>query len=129
MANCADWRNPHQTYTNSPSKSGNNNGAEKFNAKDRKYGNLESQVPLGEELQKNSDKPNYDLTAGKAAFGTSADWSHQAASAKLNNKYQKVDTFKKRQEQLSSQVFDINEGYAHLAPLRKAPVDVNNMHE
>jgi hypothetical protein len=41
MANNADWRNPHQTYTNSPTKMGNN-GAEKFNAKDRKFGNLES---------------------------------------------------------------------------------------
>lgn len=100
MANCADWRNPHQTYTNSPTKSSNNNGAEKFNAKDRKYGNLESQVPIGDEVAelKNSDKPNYNSAAGKAAFGTSADWSHQAASAKLNNVYQKVDTFKKRQE-------------------------------
>lgn len=100
MANNADWRNPHQTYTNSPTKSGNNNGAEKFNAKDRKFGNLESQVPLGEEViqQKNSDKPNYNPNAGKSAFGTSADWSHQAASAKLTNVYQKVDTYKKKQE-------------------------------
>lgn len=48
MANNADWRNPHQTYTNSPTKFGNN-GTDKFNAKDRKFGNLESQVPLGEE--------------------------------------------------------------------------------
>lgn len=49
MANNADWRNPHQTYTNSPTK-GTNNGDERFNAKDRKFGNLESQVPLGEEV-------------------------------------------------------------------------------
>lgn len=129
MANSADWRNPHQTYTNSPTKATNKGGPANFNAMDRKFGNLQSKVPLGEEVQKNSDKLNYNPNAGKAAFGTSADWSHQAASAKLNNVYTKVDTYKKRQEQLSSQVFDLNEEYNHHAPLRKATIDVNNMHE
>ena len=130
MANCADWRNPHQTYTNSPSKTTNKNvGSENFNAKDRKFGNLESQVPLGGELSKNSDIPNYNATSAKAAFGTSADWSHQAASAKLNNIYGKVDTYKKRQEQLSSNVFDQSQQYNSHAPLRKSTVDVNNMNE
>jgi hypothetical protein len=43
MANCVDWRNPHQTYTNSPTKTTNKNvGAVNLNAKDRKFGNLES---------------------------------------------------------------------------------------
>lgn len=46
MADAADWRNPHQTYTNSPSKL---SLTQKFaNAKERKFENLESNVVLGE---------------------------------------------------------------------------------
>jgi len=40
MADCADWRNPHQHYTNSPVKKGLQTAT--LNAKDRKFGNLES---------------------------------------------------------------------------------------
>lgn len=92
MANCADWRNPHQTYTNSPVKKGvnsTNNG----NAKDRKFGNLESQVVLGDEEK---GRLSYNPNLGRATFGSDATWTAQAGTAKLNNNYTSVDTFKKR---------------------------------
>ena len=74
MADNADWRNPHQTYMNSPLKKSNTDA--QLNAKDRKYINLESQVVLGDNLKNRpADKPEYNPNLGKAAFGTQADWS------------------------------------------------------
>jgi hypothetical protein len=43
--------------------------------------------------------------------------------------YSKVDTFKKRQEQLCSHVFEMNPEYSQHAPTCKAKVDVNNVNE
>jgi len=102
MANNADWRNPHQTHTNSPIKKSATQV--ELNAKERKYGNLESNVVLGEDT--NKEKLQYNPNLGRATFGTDATWTAQAGTAKIVNAVQeKVNTFKKRQEQLSSQVF------------------------
>jgi hypothetical protein len=100
MADCADWRNPQQTYTNSPLKKSHSDAlyTPQYNAKDRKYINLESKVVLGDNVKDRiSDKPEYNNNLTKATFGTIAHWSTLAAANKLNNKPQKVDTYKKRQ--------------------------------
>jgi hypothetical protein len=53
MADNADWRNPQQTYMNSPLKKSNTdaNLTQQLNAKDRKYINLESQVAIGDNMK------------------------------------------------------------------------------
>ena len=49
----------------------------------------------------------YDKDATKNAFGSAADWKTEAGMAKpINVGSTKVDTFGKRQQQLSSNVFD-----------------------
>lgn len=107
---------------NSPLKKSNTDAylTPQLNAKDRKYINLESQVVLGDNVKiRASEKPEYNPNLGKAAFGTQADWSTQAASTKLNNKFGKVDTYKKRQEQLSSKLFETPDEYKQYIPLNK----------
>ena len=98
MADNADWRNPHQTHTNSPIKKSATQA--QLNAKDRKFGNLESNVVLGEEGPK--DRLSYNPNLSRATFGTDATWTAQAGTAKINNTYDRVDTYKQRQNQLSS---------------------------
>ena len=94
MADNADWRNPQQTYTNSPDKKGmTTHGG---NAIERKFENLESNVPLGNESQEKVR--GFYKTVPKSQFGTNASWTAQAAMAKIDNKYGRVDTFKKKQE-------------------------------
>jgi hypothetical protein len=99
-----------------------------LNAKDRKYGNLESNVVLGEDSQK--EKLQYNPNLGRATFGTDATWTAQAGTAKIVNAVQgKVNTFKKRQEQLSSQVFGTQEDYSGHAPSSKKVADANNIYD
>ena len=77
----------------------------------------------------NQGKYAYNASSSKAAFGTDATWTTMAGTAKLNNNYSKIDTFKRRQEQLSSNVFG-TEDYSHHAPTtKKSGVDVNNQFE
>ena len=66
-----------------------------------------------------SDKPEYNNNLSKAKFGSIAHWSTLAAANKLNNKQSNVDTYKKRQQQLSSNLFDMSQEYAHYAPTTK----------
>lgn len=124
MADCADWRNPSQTFTNSPLKKGLTTTVGN-NAKDRKFENLESNVQLGEEA---TDKHAYNPNLGRSNMGTDANWSAQAGRAKLDNNYSRVDTYQKRQQQLASQVFEGGD-YSHHAPLTKKGADINNMNE
>jgi len=54
-------------------------------------------VVLGDNIKERiSDKPEYDNSLSKAKFGTIAHWSTLAAANKLNNKGNKVDTYKRR---------------------------------
>jgi hypothetical protein len=69
---------------------------------------------LGEDAAP-KEKLIYNPNMGRATFGTDATWSAQAGTAKLNNNYERVDTYKKRQEQLKSRVFD-QEDYSYHAP-------------
>lgn len=124
MPDNADWRNPHQTHTNSPIKKSATQI--ELNAKDRKYGNLDSNVVFGEDSGK--EKLSYNPNLGRATFGSDATWTAQAGTAKIINVYDKVDTFKKRQEQLSSKVFD-QEDFSYYAPQTKKFADTNNIYE
>lgn len=94
MANNADWRNSQQTHTNSPLKKCQ---TIEMNAKDRKFSNLDSNVEFGDQAAL-AHKGIYDHNIIRSTFGTDATWSAQAGSAKLNNSFSRVDTFKKRQE-------------------------------
>jgi hypothetical protein len=51
---------------------------------------------LGEES--NKEKLHYNPNLGRATFGSDATWTAQAGTAKIINVYDKVDTYKKRQE-------------------------------
>ena len=59
-------------------------------------------------------------------MGSDAGWTAQAGSAKIINKGVKVDTYKKLQQQQTSQVFDLPEYYEHQS-MRKQNLDVNNV--
>lgn len=64
-----------------------------------KFSNLQSNI-FG--LEGKDEQPAYDSTVEKAGFGTDANWTAQAASAKIINKGYKQDPYKKKQAQLSS---------------------------
>ena len=69
MANSADWRNLQQTHTNF--KGGKRD--EENPAKDRKFGNLQSNILTNEDPEKRPAAYSPDKM-DKAAFGSSADW-------------------------------------------------------
>ena len=62
----------------------------------------------------------------RAGFGTDANWTAQAGTAKIINKGYKQDPYKKKQAQLCSQVFDQTD-YSEYQPLNKPKLDVNNL--
>ncbi|CDW87720.1 UNKNOWN [Stylonychia lemnae] len=122
MANNADWRNLQQTHVNaSSSQKGNQEGPQ--TNKDKKYDNLSSNIFCQEEKD---NQPTYDPTVEKAGFGTDANWTAQAGSAKIINKGYKQDPYKKKQAQLSSQVFDLTD-YSEYQPMNKPKLDINNL--
>ena len=92
------------------------------NHKDKKYQNLQSSV-FGD-----SEQPAYNKEAArKAAFASNSDWKAEGGMAKPMNKGStNVDTFGKRQQQLSSQVFEQTD-YQGYAPLSKKKVDLDNL--
>ena len=71
MANNADWRNSQQTHTNSPMKKSQTT---EMNAKDRKFGNLDSNVEFGDQGAL-THKGIYDPKIRRSTFGTDASWS------------------------------------------------------
>lgn len=82
MANNADWRNLQQTHVNAVSSSNADLGAS-VNSRSKKFENLSSNI-FGQQ-----DKDNqavYDPTVEKAGFGTDANWTAQAGTAKVINK-------------------------------------------
>lgn len=98
MANNADWRNLQQTHVNgSSSQKGNQEGPQ--TNKDKKYDNLSSNIFCQEDKD---NQPTYDPNTEKAGFGTDANWTAQAGTAKVINKGYKQDPYKKKQAQLSS---------------------------
>ena len=68
-----------------------------------KFDNLQSNI-FNQEGKDN--QPSYDPTVERAGFGTDANWTAQAGTAKIINKGYKQDPYKKKQAQLCSQVFD-----------------------
>lgn len=92
MANNADWRNLQQTHTNAASQKNVELGAS-LNSKTMKFDNLKSNI-FGQEEKDN--QPSYDPNAERAGFGTDANWTAQAASAKIINKGYRQDPYKKK---------------------------------
>lgn len=97
------------------------------NCKEKKFQNLASSVPIGSE---NRDQPLYNPNVEKAQFGCGAEWTTQAAASKIINKGStRPDTYKKKQYELSSQVFEMEKDYNEYIPMRKTQIDVNNMND
>lgn len=94
---------------NSPTKRGQNEATD-LTSKDKKFQNLQSNI-----LNNQEDRgiPLYNPDVSKAAMGSDAGWTAQAGSAKIINKGVKVDTYKKLQQQQTSQVFDLPEYAEH----------------
>ena len=122
MANNADWRNLQQTHTNATSQKGNDQG-EPQNSRSMKFSNLQSNI-FG--LEGKDNQPAYDSTVEKASFGTDANWTAQAASSKIINKGYRQDPYRKKQAQLSSQVFEQTD-YSEYQPMNKPKLDINNL--
>lgn len=93
MANGADWKNSQNQalLSNSPTKKpASAHGANC--SKTKKYAQLQSSVFGGGYAD--GAAPQFDREAGKAGFGTSADWKTSAAMQKPMNKGpSKTDTF------------------------------------
>ena len=92
-------------------------------SKDKKYANLSSNI-LGNEGQ---TRPAYDKEAAKtkAEFGSGADWKNM--SGKTSNRSHKIDTYSKKQQNLTSSVFGEGTDYSHFAPMSKSKHDINNL--
>ena len=85
MANSADWRNLQQTHTNGPKAAANNTRDNQSPAKDRKFGQLQSNILSFEDP--NTRPAMYSPEKGeKIKFGSQSDWSTQAATGKIINK-------------------------------------------
>lgn len=102
MSTGTDWRNSQVQTTNMASPQKGANMDKGTNHKDKKYQNLQS-TAFGD-----SDRPAYNKDASaKIAFASNSDWKTEAGHARpINKGASKVDTFGKRQQQLSSQVFE-----------------------
>lgn len=122
MSTGTDWRNSQVQTTNMASPTKGVNKDKGTNHKDKKYQNLQS-TAFGD-----SDRPAYNKDSGsKVAFASNSDWKTEAGMARPFNKGStKVDTFGKRQQQLSSQVFEQSD-YQGYAPLSKKKVDLDNL--
>lgn len=92
--------------------------------KTKKYQQLQSSVFGGGYVDGAPVEVNRE--AGKAAFGTAADWKTSAAMAKpVNTGPSKTDTFLQRQKQLASNVFEQTD-YSGFRPMKKHGVDEDN---
>lgn len=70
---------------------------------------------------------SYDKEARKVGFASNADWKAEGGMAKpMNGGPAKVDTYAKKQQQLSSSVFEQTD-YAGYAPISKKKVDIDNV--
>ena len=91
------------------------------NCKEKKHDNLASNI-----FNSDQERQGYNPNVERTELGANTNWSSQAASAKIINKGNKVDTFKKKQQQLSSQVFEQTD-YSEYVPMKKTCVDINNL--
>ena len=72
-------------------------------------------------------QPDYDKEAKRNAFGSTADWKTEAGMAKpVNAGSSRVDTYRQKQKQLGSSVFDQTD-YSEHAPINKKPIDIDNV--
>ncbi len=113
MCSGGDWKNPQLQATNSPSKQKAREGG---HSKERKFENLSSNIFNDEGVD---SRPLYTEGMEKVAYGSTAEWTTQAGTDKIINRGStKVDTYQKRQNQLSSQVLDATDYQGH-APMTK----------
>ena len=125
MSSGADWKNCYQAQTNQASPMKQVNQDKGVASRDRKYQNLQSSVFGGGYAE--GAPVEYDRDARKNAFGSNADWKTEAGMAKpLNGGSSNVDTFRQRQKQLASSVFDQTDHSQH-APITKKAIDVDNV--
>ena len=127
MSANGDWMNSQSKMTNSgnsPMKGRNNDGGV-VDTREKKYQNLQSAVFGGGYLDGN--KAEYDRDARRNVMGSTADWKTEAGMAKpINAGSTRVDTYRQKQKQLNSNVFDQTDHSAH-APISRKPVDLDNV--
>lgn len=124
MANGADWKNTQTQalLSSSPQKKGKHDHGDQHDHKTKHYQQLQSSVFGGGYEQ---GAPVFDREAGKASFGTGADWKTSGMSKPINKGPTRADTYLQRQKQLSSTVLEQTDYYAYM-PLKKDQVDYDN---
>ena len=97
MSSCADWKNTQIDSSNMASPSKKKNMETDQDRKDRKYGELSSDV-FG-----TGEHKDFDRNAPKNKFGSDANWAAQGGTKKpINVGSTNVNTFQQRQNQLAS---------------------------
>lgn len=127
MTAAADWRNPHQTYTNKYEHVAQVAGQEKVrrDRKDRKAAELQSNVLTHEDDALKQERTDaFDPSKQRVFMASNATWSAQDGYAKPQNKG-KVDAYKLRQNELSSNVLPQTD-YSEYKPVSKKKADMNN---
>lgn len=93
MSSAADWRNPHQTYTNKYEKTGNVTGGAVVDRKERKAKELGSNVLTHADSALHDERTNnYDKSNKRIDMASNAGWNAQNGLAKPNNSV-KQDAF------------------------------------
>ena len=94
--------------------------SEKLDAKDRRYQNLQSSAFGGGYLDQ--EKIEYNKDIKRETYTSLADWKEEQAKKPPVNGFSKQDSFKVKQKDLSSQVFEQTDYTEHL-PLTKQSSD------
>lgn len=106
MTSQADWRNPHQTYTNKYSRIENVTSDAHVDRKDRKAKELGSSVLTHADSTLHDQRTkNYDKSNKRIDMASNAGWNAQNGFAKPNNSV-KQDAFKLKQRELESNVLE-----------------------
>jgi|Transcript_15866 hypothetical protein len=127
MSSNADWKNTQQKSFNSGASPMKNRNQldDGVDTRQKKYQQLQSSVFGGGYLD--GQPAEYDREAKRNTFGSAADWKTEAGMAKpVNAGSSKVDTYRQKQKQLASSVFEQTD-YAEHAPITKKSVDIDNV--
>lgn len=119
MSAAADWRNPHQTYTNKHEREKNVLEDQGQERKDRKAAQLQSNILTHEDENLNKERlAGYDKSKQRVFAASNADWSAQTGYAKANNTGSRGNAYGMRQRELESEVLPKSD-YTHMKPMNK----------
>jgi hypothetical protein len=132
MTSAADWRNPHQTYTNkkdevNPSLGPSaTNDVTRVSRKERKQRQLQSNVltHADDDMRATRDAAWDNTNAPRIAMGSNASWNAQAGFSKPANAG-KIDAYQMKKNQLTSNVLEQTD-YSQYTPMTKKSIDMNN---